>query len=81
MCKLFKKEKENVFREVMDSAKRTRQVISVYVKNGYRIPGYVIKMDDDTVVIESVNGDIQMVRIDAISTVSGIDRGSVAMAI
>ena len=32
-------------------------------------------------VIESVNGDIQMVRIDAISTVSGIDRGSVAMAI
>lgn len=81
MCKLFKKEKENVFREVMDSAKRTRQVISVYVKNGYRIPGYVIKVDDDTVVIESVNGDIQMVRIDAISTVSGIDRGSVAMAI
>ena len=81
MCKLFKKEKENVFREVMDSAKRTRQVISVYVKNGYRIPGYVIKVDDDTVVIESVNGDIQMVRIDAISTVSGIDRGSLAMAI
>ena len=81
MCKLFKKEKENVFREVMESAKRTRQVISVYVKNGYRIPGYVIKADDDTVVIESVNGDIQMVRIDAISTVSGIDRGSVAMAI
>ena len=81
MCKMFKKEKENVFREVMDSAKRTRQVISVYVKNGYRIPGYVIKVDDDTVVIESVNGDIQMVRIDAISTVSGIDRGSVAMAI
>lgn len=81
MCKLFKKEKENVFREVMESAKRTRQVISVYVKNGYRIPGYVIKVDDDTVVIESVNGDIQMVRIDAISTVSGIDRGSVAMAI
>lgn len=81
MCKLFKREKENVFREVMDSAKRTRQVISVYVKNGYRIPGYVIKVDDDTVVIESVNGDIQMVRIDAISTVSGIDRGSVAMAI
>ena len=81
MCKLFKKEKENVFREVMDSAKRTRQVISVYVKNGYRIPGYVIKVDDDTVVIESVNGDIQMVRIDAISTVSGIDRGNVAMAI
>ena len=81
MCKLFKKEKENVFREVMDSAKRTRQVISVYVKNGYRIPGYVIKVDDDTVVIESVNGDIQMVRIDAISTVSGIDRGSGAMAI
>ena len=81
MCKLFKKEKENVFKEVMDSAKRTRQVISVYVKNGYRIPGYVIKLDDDTVVIESVNGDIQMVRIDAISTVSGIDRGSVAMAI
>ena len=81
MCKLFKKEKENVFREVMDSAKRTRQVISVYVKNGYRIPGYVIKVDDDTVVIESINGDIQMVRIDAISTVSGIDRGSVAMAI
>lgn len=81
MCKLFKKEKENVFREVMDSAKRTRQVISVYIKNGYRIPGYVIKVDDDTVVIESVNGDIQMVRIDAISTVSGIDRGSVAMAI
>ena len=81
MCKLFKKEKENVFREVMDSAKRTRQVISVYVQNGYRIPGYVIKVDDDTVVIESVNGDIQMVRIDAISTVSGIDRGSVAMAI
>ena len=81
MCKLFKKEKENVFREVMESAKRTRQVISVYVKNGYRIPGYVIKVDDDTVVIESVNGDIQMVRIDAISTVSGIDRGNVAMAI
>ena len=81
MCKLFKKEKENVFREVMESAKRTRQVISVYVKNGYRIQGYVIKVDDDTVVIESVNGDIQMVRIDAISTVSGIDRGSVAMAI
>ena len=81
MCKLFKKEKENVFREVMDSAKRTRQVISVYVKNGYRIPGYVIKVDDDTVVIESVNGDIQIVRLDAISTVSGIDRGSVAMAI
>lgn len=81
MCKLFKKEKENVFKEVMESAKRTRQVISVYVKNGYRIPGYVIKVDDDTVVIESVNGDIQMVRIDAISTVSGIDRGSVAMAI
>lgn len=81
MCKLFKKEKENVFKEVMDSAKRTRQVISVYVKNGYRISGYVIKLDDDTVVIEGINSDIQMVRIDAISTVSGIDRGSVAMAI
>ena len=69
MCKLWKKEVD-VFHAVMTKAKRSHQLVSIFVKNGYRISGYVIGIDENTVLIEGLNGDIQMVRIDAISTVA-----------
>ena len=76
MCKLWKKELD-VFHAVMTKAKRGHQLVSIFVKNGYRISGYVIGIDENTVLIEGLNGDIQMVRIDAISTVAGIERNCV----
>ena len=76
MCKLWKKEVD-VFHAVMTKAKRGHQLVSIFVKNGYRISGYVIGIDENTVLIEGLNGDIQMVRVDAISTVAGIERNCV----
>lgn len=73
--------KKNAFKNVLAKVKEEHRIISVFVKNGYRIPGYVLCVDNDTVVIESVSGDIQMVRIDAISTVSGLDKACVQPAV
>lgn len=73
--------KKNVFKDVLSKVKDEHKIISVFVKNGYRIPGYVLGVDNDAVVIESVSGDIQMVRIDAISTVSGLDKVCVQPAV
>ena len=73
--------RNKIFEKVLNNARKSEKTISIYVKNGVRMNGNVLQVDGNVVIIQDNDTQaINMVMVDAISTVTGLDRATICPA-
>lgn len=58
---------EDISNTFLKGLQEERKEVSIYLVNGIRLRGYVYKFDDNSILLR--NGGIQLIRMNAISTI------------